>query len=45
MAAGKAETFWEDKVTAEATGQLSDAGGTKGKTERVKLPFLSGWLL
>lgn len=45
MAAGKAETFWGGKVTVGATGQLSEAGGTKGKIVRVELTSLSGWLL
>lgn len=43
--AGETETFCGDEVTAGAPGQLSGAGGTKGKVGRVEVPFLAGWLL
>lgn len=43
--AGEAESFWRDKVTGGATGQLSEVGGTKGKVVTAEVPFLAGWLL
>lgn len=43
--AGETETFCGHNVTAGATEQLSEVGGTKGKVVRAEVPFLAGWLL
>lgn len=45
MVTAETETFWGDKFTVGAIGQLLEADGTKGKVVRVQLPFLAGWVL